>query len=163
MNVRSFSLLTLLLFCSSTKQMQQEQVGVVNKVVQSAKQLTKYVPSMQEVSNAVSKAKNTIVSTIKDNPYISATIGVSVVLLTGAYIYFKGRRKCSIGPRCTKHYPAKEVPVTTQNAKPVESPASNPKAEFVEAANDSDQSLLIKVLVPARTHALIQLIKNIEK
>ena len=141
--------------------MQQEQVGVINKVVQSAKKLAQYVPSMQEVSSAVLKAKNAIIETIKVNPYISATIGASTMLLTGAYIYFKARRYTK--PSHVKVEPVKEVPTKTQNTKPVESPVPNPKAEFVEAANDSDQPLLIKVLVPARAHALIQLIKNIAK
>lgn len=152
MNIRLISLLTFFVLSFSSTRPMQQQVGIVDKLVEQAKQLAHYVPSMQEVSDATLKAKNTIVNTINANPRISAAIGVGAAVLTSAYMYLKG---C----RLIKRKPSKEAPVSSKGPKPVLSSVIYPKPEIVETVNNSDQPLIIRIVVPARAHALTQLIK----
>lgn len=158
--------LTMLLFGFSSSKAMQPQIGIMGKLVQATKKLTCYVPSMQGISSAALKAKSAIVTTIKGNRYIAATIGASAALLTSAYIYFRGCRWFKRNPskevpvsiNDAKPIETKDAPTSTKDSKPVETTVVQPKFVNVETINDSDQPLEVKVMVPARTHVFTQLV-----
>jgi len=149
MKIRYFSLCALLLLSfAAVRSVDQEQAGLVQKCTQVVKKLTKRVPSMQEVKNTISKAKDIAIATIKANPRVSIVIGAGATLLTSAYLYCRhGARKANV----TVNPSTETKPVTVENPT---------GTEYVETVNDSDVPLTLRVIVPARSCARTQIVKS---
>ena len=179
MNIRSFSLLTLLVVSSA--QSMEPKEGVFSNWLKSAQNLTAYVQSMQEVqdiSNSLVKAKNTSIEFVMKNRCTIAAIGATATITAAATAYLCSKKcveKVSadksqtaipasenlsaaasiVAPECACK---KEVPNQHQNTvvKPVIEPG-----ETVDVSNDSDYEFSIEVKIPARTYALLHMTKQI--
>jgi len=178
MNTRLFSLFTLLILSFSPIQSMQQEEGAAHRWLQSAKKLTANMPSMQDISNSIGRAKDATIEFGMKNPYTIAAVIGATATITGiaTYLYSKKSTEKSLEDKPEVAFVQVNLPSPILDSS-VEAPvsiaqeeASNQKAvakpviepgETVDVSNDSDYEFSIEIKIPARTYALLQMSKQI--